>query len=231
MLLWSGHALLEIDLKALSILLQMHQTKTQLRDQLILQYLSLVQPIAIHYAVRSGQDRDDLIQVGRLGLIQASARFRASDGDTFIGFARSHIRGAILHYLRDRIGLVRLPRRIEEKGLKLSREANVSSAEDTYILRLYGNKTSWVSLDDDLMSSSDTLLENVERLENVQLIRAALMGLPEKERVAIQQVVIEGRSLRKTGDTLGVSGMTIQRRVKRGLKQLADAMGDSQFVD
>ena len=206
----------------------MHQPENQLRDQRILQHLPLVQPIAIHYAFRSGQDRDDLIQVGRLGLIKASIRFRESEGDSFIGFAKSHIKGAILHYLRDRTGLVRLPRRIEERGLKLSREQEVSSAEDTYILQLYGNKTSWVCLDDDLMSGNETMLDNAERLERTQLMQAALKELPDPERVAIQWVVIEGRSLRQTGTALGVSGMTIQRRVKRGLKHLAIGMASSQ---
>ena len=112
--------------------------------------------------------------------------------------------------------------------MQLSREQNVSGAVDSHILQLYGNKTSWVSLDDDLMSSSEAILDNVERLEHNQLIRSALMGLPKNERVAIQWVVIEGSSLRKTGAALGVSGMTIQRWVKRGLRQLAIDMDKSQ---
>ena len=124
--------------------------------------------------------------------------------------------------------MVRLPHRIEERGLQLSREQNVSSAEDSHILQLYGNKASWVSLDDDLMFSAETMLDNVERLERNQLIHSALMALPKTERVAIQWVVIEGSSLRKTGAALGVSGMTIQRRVKRGLRQLAIDMDQSQ---
>ena len=228
MLLWKNDASLDMDLKHSSNMLQMHQSENQMRDQRILQHLALVQPIAIHYAIRSGQDRDDLIQVGRLGLIKACMRFRESVDDAFVGFAKSHIRGAILHYLRDRSALVRLPRRIEERGLKLSREQKVSGAEDTQILQLYGNKTSWVSLDDDLPSDSETILDNVERLEHSRLMQAVLMDLPDPERVAIQWVVIEGRSLRKTGNALGVSGMTIQRRVKRGLKQLAIGMARSQ---
>ena len=85
-----------------------------------------------------------------------------------------------------------------------------------------------MSLDDDIPSDSETILDNVERLEHSRLMQAVLMDLPDPERVAIQWVVIEGRSLRKTGNALGVSGMTIQRRVKRGLKQLAIGMARSQ---
>ena len=228
MLFLKNDASLDMDLNLSAISVHMHQLKNKLRDERILQHLQLVQPIASHYAFRSRHDRDDLIQVGRMGLIQASARFRQSDAESFIGFARSHIRGAILHYLRDRSGLVRLPRRIEERGLKLSREQNVSSAEDTYILQLYGNKANWVCLDDNLVSGGETVLESIELLEKNQLMQKALSKLPDTVRKAIQWVVIEGKSLRKTGDAFGVSAMTVQRRVKRGLKQLADEIGQHQ---
>ena len=45
------------------------------------QHLGLVQPIALHYAYRSGQDLDDLIQVGRLGLIMLLGVFDPATTD------------------------------------------------------------------------------------------------------------------------------------------------------
>ena len=84
------------------------------RNSRVQKYLSLVQPIAKRYAQRSGCDYDDLIQVGCLGLIQASQRFRNTKGTLFHVFAKHHIRGAILHYLRDNASLIRLPRNVEE---------------------------------------------------------------------------------------------------------------------
>ena len=52
----------------------MHTSRHQQNNSRVLQHL-LVHPIAKHYALRTGQDRDDLIQVGRLGLIKAANRF------------------------------------------------------------------------------------------------------------------------------------------------------------
>ena len=77
------------------------------RNSRVQKYLSLVQPIAKRYAQRSGCDYDDLIQVGCLGLIQASQRFQLTKGTLFHVFAKPHIRGAILHYLRDNASLIR----------------------------------------------------------------------------------------------------------------------------
>ena len=223
-----------------SICFRMLQSKRRQRDQRILQHLALVCPIASHYAIRSGQDRDDLIQVGRMGLINASVRYKPAKKQSFIWFARSHIRGAILHYLRDRIGLVRLPRGIEERGLKLSREPQIDGAEDSYILQLYSAKTNWVSLDNESDSSAavswgaksnnESMLDRAAQSENVQKVRQALLDLPENERIAVQKVVIGGESLRTTGRSLGVSGMTIQRRVKRGLRQLAESLKGTQAL-
>ena len=106
------------------------------------EYLCLVQPIALHYAYRTRQDLDDLIQVGRLGLINAVKGFRASEHRPFSAYARPQIRGAILNYLRYQAGLIRLPRRIEEHVHRLRRQGgnNLSTADDLVLLH-YANKT------------------------------------------------------------------------------------------
>ena len=87
-----------------------------IRNARIKHHLNLVDPIAGHYARRSGLDRDDLKQVGRLGLLRAAEGYEQGQDKPFEVFARPHIRGAILHYLRDSVGLVRLPRRLQEQA-------------------------------------------------------------------------------------------------------------------
>ena len=198
----------------------MHTSRQQQNNSRVLQHLPLVHPIAKHYALRTGQDRDDLIQVGRLGLIKAANRFSPKGDNTFAAFAKPHIRGAILHYLRDRVALVRLPRRVEERGLQLSRCNEDKSAEDAQLQRMYASKSTWVALDENLLQAEATALETIDQQDRARAVRAALCALPEVQKRAIQQVVIEGESLRKAARTQGVSAMTIQRRVKQGLMQL-----------
>ena len=73
------------------------------------------------------------------------------------------------------------------------------------------------------MSETDQPTEEVERSE---LIQDSLRSLREPERSAIQIVVLEGRSLRSAAQMAGVSAMTMQRRVKRGLTQLRAKLED-----
>lgn len=89
------------------------------RNQRVDQYRTLVTPIAVHYGRRCPEPIEDLIQVGLLGLLRAAELFDAQTRTPFEAFARPHIRGAILHYLRDSALAVRLPRRQVELHDKL----------------------------------------------------------------------------------------------------------------
>lgn len=89
------------------------------RNQRVDRYRTLVTPIAVHYGRRCPEPIEDLIQVGLLGLLRAAELFDAQTQTPFDAFARPHIRGAILHYLRDSALAVRLPRRQMELHDKL----------------------------------------------------------------------------------------------------------------
>ena len=101
------------------------------RNRQIQDNLHLVQPIARHYAQQTGLESDDLLQVGCLGLIKAYNRYDAQRGAPFPSFAKPHIRGAILHFLRDRVGLIRLPRAVEERAMQMMRSARVAASSST----------------------------------------------------------------------------------------------------
>ena len=70
------------------------------RNARVEQHMRMVEPLARYYAKTTGQDPDDLRQVGFLGLLRAAERYEGSRDVPFQAFARPHIRGAILHYLR-----------------------------------------------------------------------------------------------------------------------------------
>lgn len=94
------------------------------RNTLVTHHHQLVRPIALHYGRCCREASDDLIQVGMLGLIRAAELFDPRQGTPFVVFARPHIRGAILHHLRDVAPAVRLPRRqaeLQEQLRKIER--------------------------------------------------------------------------------------------------------------
>ena len=55
---------------------------------------------------------------------------------------------------------------------------------------------------------------------------AAIADLPEEEREAFDLVRIQGLTQTEAAQVLGVSAMTVSRRLKSGLQLLAEALGD-----
>lgn len=211
--------------------------KSPLRnDGRVVEHLELVYPIANRFAKATGQDRDDLIQVGRLGLIRAAARFNSSMTTPFQVFARPHIRGAILHYLRDSIGLIRLPRTVQEqaqRALKRQRCSDditrtnrlISSAEEQQAVHAYSQRNRWIDLNDcPQMDRLEEVTDGIDKLissEHQRVIAKCWMSLNNEQKRCIKAVIVEGRSLRDTAQMLNRSAMTVQRRVKSGLRQLS----------
>ena len=179
------------------------------RNARVEQHMQLVKPLARRYAAKSGQDPDDLLQVGLLGLLRAAERYEGQRDIPFSAFARPHIRGAILHYLRDKAAIIRLPRALQNSDRDLGAGFNAATQQR----RL-------VPLDDDLISSETDLTSELDRREHLRQLTRELQRLSRQERTALKEVILKGQSLRDVGNQAGVSAMTIQRRVKRGLAQL-----------
>jgi RNA polymerase sigma-B factor len=218
----------------------------QARNRRVEQYRALVRPIALHYHHRCSEPLDDLIQVGLMGLLRAAELYRPATATPFEAFARPHIRGALLHYLRDVALPIRLPRRLDEQRLQLARlrsswmAAQHRPATDEELRELLG-----------LDQSHWNLLQAAEQLVKVQSLdlwledgteppctqdqacsmgtchgehgsapAALLAALEEPLRLVVERVILAGWSYRRTAAALEVSPMTVQRRLHRALALL-----------
>lgn len=93
-----------------------------LRNRIVEMNSRLVRQVASRMMHRCNLDFDELVQIGNLGLIKAVDRFDPRSGYAFSSFAVPLIRGEILHYIRDRLSLIRVSRRLLElhsRGAKL----------------------------------------------------------------------------------------------------------------
>src|SRR4026209_138666 len=90
------------------------------RDQLIEQYMSLVRSLARRYAYR-GEQLDDLVQIGAIGLIKAIDRFDVDRGVELTTYATPNIMGEIKRHFRDKGWSVRGPRGLQELNGELSK--------------------------------------------------------------------------------------------------------------
>ncbi|WP_413251890.1 RNA polymerase sigma factor SigF [Streptomyces spectabilis] len=88
------------------------------RNTLIELNLSLVRYAATRYRNR-GDEREDIVQVGTIGLIKAIDRFDLTREVEFTTFAVPYIVGEIKRFFRDTSWAVHVPRRLQEARIEL----------------------------------------------------------------------------------------------------------------
>jgi RNA polymerase sigma-B factor len=86
----------------------------KVRNQLVLLNAGLVRQIAHRISRQCAEPYQDLEQIGYLGLIRAIERFNPYQGCAFSSFAVPYIRGEVLHFLRDKSSVLKIPRRWQE---------------------------------------------------------------------------------------------------------------------
>ena len=210
------------------------------RNRRVEHYVDLVRPIALHYASCSRESADDLLQVGLLGLIRAAELYRQDLETPFTAFARPHIRGAILHYLRDSAPAVRLPRRQAELQERIQRLLQTVSAQlepgsrETLVRQQLGiSESQWlllaqqrrlnrpIPLEGELLDLVEASVDSPGQAETpMPPVEDLLSQLEPRQRQVVRQVVLAGWSYRRLAQQMQVSPMTIQRLLHRGLAQL-----------
>jgi RNA polymerase sigma-B factor len=90
------------------------------RDAIIERCLPLADHIGWRFSNR-GEPLEDLVQVARMGLLQAVSRFDPENGADFLAFAVPTMMGEVRRYFRDHGWSVKVPRRMKELGPQLIR--------------------------------------------------------------------------------------------------------------
>ncbi|WP_052850643.1 RNA polymerase sigma factor SigF [Streptomyces avicenniae] len=90
------------------------------RNTLIEMNLSLVRYAATRFRGR-GDQMEDIVQVGTIGLIKAIDRFELSREVEFTSFAVPYIVGEIKRFFRDTSWAVHVPRRLQEARVELAK--------------------------------------------------------------------------------------------------------------
>lgn len=216
------------------------------RNRRVVEHRHLVEPIASHYAHHSQEPLEDLTQAGLLGLIRAAELYNSGRGIPFEVFARPHVRGAILHHLRDIAPMVRLPRRQAELRDRLSQMEKRQDATATAPATCGGDlgtkqplrhalgvdETTWrdllawrglrrtMSCEGGWLDEMPSPSSEPGDAESQSTLEAMLTLLEPRQRHVVRQVVLEGASYRQLGRQLEMSPTTVQRLLHRGLERL-----------
>lgn len=220
-----------------------------LRDQLIEAHLGLAEYLARRFANR-GEPLDDLVQVASLGLVKAVERFDPGRGLEFTTFATPTIVGELKRHFRDKGWAVRVPRRVQELHLRVTRVIDdlalelgrsptvdeiakrAGTTEDEVIEAIdAGSAYRSASLDagrsdDDespgLLGQLGDLDPELARAERRAALGPLISGLPEREQVMLYLRFYEGMTQSEIAKRLGISQMHVSRLLSRSLQQLRE---------
>jgi RNA polymerase sigma-B factor len=104
-----------IQFDGMELLQLYHQNPSiKVRNKLVQLHTGLVRKMAHKFSHQCNEPYEDLEQIGYFGLIRAIERFDPKQGYAFSSFAIPYIRGEMLHFLRDRGTLLKIPRRWQE---------------------------------------------------------------------------------------------------------------------
>ena len=228
--------------------------KGAIRGKLVDQYIGLVEFLARRFRNR-GEPLEDLVQVGTIGLLKAIDRFDLEREVEFSTYATPTIVGELKRHFRDKGWAVRVPRRLQELHLELTKvisslgqelgrsptvpeiAESAGISEETVLEGMeIAHAYSFTSLDapidsDDAESSSfaDQMGSEDEQLENLEY-RASLAPemarLPERERKILYLRFYRGMTQSEIADRLGISQMHVSRLLNRTLMRLREALGE-----
>jgi RNA polymerase sigma-B factor len=219
-------------------------------DEVVMAHLWLADSLARRFGQR-GQDEQDLIQVARLGLVEAARRFESERGD-FMAFAAATIRGTIKHHFRDHGWGVRPSRQSQELAAEIRREwsslAQTLGAipSDQDLADRLGSTLTEVReaqqaglgyicrpLDDaaEPQAGMSTGGEEADRLE-ARLVVAQIWGeLTDAEQQLLRLRFYEQRSQTEIAGILGTSQMQVSRLLTRLLAKLRISIdGDAELT-
>lgn len=106
---------------------QAHEGDKTARDRLVSENLGLVHAVARRFENR-GHDREELFQIGCIGLMKAIDKFDLSLNLAFSTYAVPMIMGEIRRFLRDD-GMVKVSRTLKEHGYKISKARELLAAQ------------------------------------------------------------------------------------------------------
>jgi len=225
--------------------MKMYQQARPQGEELVLAHLGLVKRVALHLKARvpAYMELDELIQVGMMGLLEASRVFDASKGVDFENFAHSRVRGAMLdevrrlsflprsavafnksqnetlHALSSELGRAPTQAEMAEymgKDLEdFQKERGKARRFETYSLEVVTEEV--MSIADDASRQPDVI---VEEAEFMQAVTDAIGQLPEREQLVMQLYYVEELNLKEIGEVLEVSESRVSQILSAVVKKL-----------
>ena len=219
------------------------------REQLVVKHVPLVRSLCRRFH-SSAEQREDLFQIGMIGLLNAIEKFDPNYGTSFVSLAIPKVLGAISNHLRDHGNLLKVPRPLVEHRMTVNKvsgalacrlghwptvaelaEACGLSEGDVCEALTFGQTGEPRSLDEEMeYEDTDrrvTLYEQVSckddefgPLIDRLTLATAQDYLPPRERLILELRFYKDMSQRQIAGRIGISQMHVSRLERKALRIL-----------
>ncbi|BCZ19443.1 Flagellar biosynthesis sigma factor FliA [Helicobacter sp. NHP19-012] len=216
------------------------------QDELAIQYLPAVRSMAFRLKERlpSSVDFNDLVSVGTEELIKLSRRYDVVLNDSFWGYAKTRVNGAMLDYLRSLDVVSRSSRKlIKSIDHEVSKYYNEHGQEpdDVYLAEVLNEDISkirdakaasdiyaHVPMDEQFSAiEQDNITKKLEFEELLSAIQATLKTMTDREQLLIQLYFFEELNLSEIREILGITESRISQIIKEVIKKVRKSLGAS----
>ncbi len=213
-------------------------------DELALQYLPAVKAMAFRLKERlpSSVDFLDLSAIGTEELIKLARRYDESLNDSFWGYAKKRVYGAMLDYLRSLDVLSRASRKlvkainftVEEYLLTHDNEPSDEelaeildeSVEKVHDARIASTIYTVMPLSEQLQVGDEgAALATIEKEQLIAVIKKVLSGYKEREQMIIQLYYFEELTLKEISEILNITESRISQIHKSVIVKIKESIG------
>jgi RNA polymerase sigma-B factor len=221
------------------------------REELLMRNKPLADYLSRRFAGR-GEHAEDLAQVASMALLKSIDRFDPEREVQFSTFATVTIVGELKRHLRDRGWAVRVPRRLQELGLRVGKAVpelaqelgrsptvpeiakRTAMSEDDVLDAMEASQAyatdsldAPVSEDDDRVSGDSLGTEDtrLELMEGWASVAPALERLPAREKRILYLRFFEDRTQTEIAEEIGISQMHVSRLLAQTLAFLREHVG------
>lgn len=220
-------------------------------DAMVKAHAGLVRPLAWKVYARIGHriEIDDLVQIGRVALVEAAYAFIDYGDERFAAYASMRIRGAMIDELRQTATIsrtaIRYRRQFDQVRDRLAAdlgrqpcEAEMAAAVDMSVAGFRAAEASTHGIEfapmeesysdhNVLFADSETpdAQDALEAARAQRAVAAAVERLPYRERLVLQLFFVEEMSLAEIGKVLDVCGARVCQIKKAAMARLRPQLG------
>ncbi|WP_300764140.1 RNA polymerase sigma factor FliA [Helicobacter sp. UBA3407] len=210
----------------------------QSQDSLALDYLPALKAMAFRLKERlpASVDFADLVSIGTEELIKLARKYDSKVSESFWGYAKPRVHGAMLDYLRSLDNVSRQTRTLikrVDKAIATYYNTHQEEPDNAYLSEILGEEEEKIKeariaseiygvmpLEDQLGGESEETLERIEKEELVEIIEQILEQATQNEQLVMQLYYFEELNFKEISEVMEITESRVSQLHKAVIRKI-----------